>query len=1162
MRMDIDWPAFHNNGITYPTEFVAGSWKCPICCRTAPRIRQHLSSHKDLVQDLECVESYCKAIAALKRRELERVRAQKPERGRKDPRRKEVLIKADAKRAEDPKRKEVLRKVDAKRAEDPRRKETVSVAMKKYAQTKLGRLAKVLAQERWLEKLGETRRRAKYRKYKQTQVDKVRGGDALARRIRFQKGVQRGPVYACSSCHRMLYKKSVTSVTEKMREKIKLASEEKVRKAFEERSKAGGAFKETLNSKKSFEEDKGGPAFKETLKSKLKKKSNKFEADAFKAWNHYMLKSVGDLCYLCSTCKSSLQKGNIPAMGVANGLELSHPDRPILTELENSLIAMNINFQKIVLLPRSRMAAGKGRMISIPIGPSDVMNTAKQLPRLPTEAGVIPVKLKRKKEYKSHEKSEWVRPEQIFLALRYLAKAKNPYYQFYDDEKTYKARCRIKDQRGLRLLEDDKDNIEEDLGKPEVPGEVEVEDQAVRDSDDEGEDEMEIAMEKEEEDIENDPVRRQHFNYNEYSTLVNGHPEIFLDNEGNQAADLDFAPGEGKKPTDPQTQKDWDVKSWPLLLPDGRFGLSHDRKVKLTKQNYFQQRLLNKDDRFARHPDFTFAAMSVVEAERLRANANLTGMRGKKSVGPGGHVVLQVGDPCVVFEKIPGTPKYWQRVRYEIIAKLENIGPFQIFFTLTSGDLRWSANFTPELEKLGCKIHYRVDQFGKDDTVVEVKDGKKTIEKPWLQYLRDHVDGKQHAMMKRNVLLATRNFQHRVETFRKEIIFGNNNPMKVRHISYRVEFQGRGAAHIHGVLWLDLDEIKVEGVNNAVLKESYSKLKNSEPLEPYEMRALEKFTDTFVTCTRCVNVAGAEAVKIAEETNWHGHSNSCKKGGARLCRWKFPRYPLERTIFVDANKEYGEEGRMPAKERIDILDRVMGVLVQEEGGRMVLSRTVKRIMLRYPNVRKIDEEESDSEEEHEKSGQSFEETKTFQEAFEETQTFQEAFEETQTLPEAFEETLTSQHSPRPFEETLKSCPGRKKLAKKRTRQPLAEDAGPKAKKAKKKPNTVTYIKMESPEEYKKNIRERIDKVLKKASAGGEPITYEQYEKAVIEQPRKGSEVLLQRDIDEIFINNYNSEWITNWDANIDISPVYDYYGTITYITDYFTKVGTIIQFSG
>ena len=100
--------------------------------------------------------------------------------------------------------------------------------------------------------------------------------------------------------------------------------------------------------------------------------------------------------------------------------------------------------------------------------------------------------------------------------------------------------------------------------------------------------------------------------------------------------------------------------------------------------------------------------------------------------------------------------------------------------------------------------------------------------------------------------------------------------------------------------------------------------------------------------------------------------------------------------------------------------------------------------------------------------------------------------------------------------------------------------------------------MESPEEYRTNIRKRIEQVLVEASAGGDPITYDMYERAVIQQTRKGSEVLLQRDIDEIFINNYNPEWIVAWDANIDISPVYDYYGTITYITDYFTKVSSII----
>ena len=132
-------------------------------------------------------------------------------------------------------------------------------------------------------------------------------------------------------------------------------------------------------------------------------------------------------------------------------------------------------------------------------------------------------------------------------------------------------------------------------------------------------------------------------------------------------------------------------------------------------------------------------------------------------------------------------------------------------------------------------------------------------------------------------------------------------------------------------------------------------MRHSQPLESEELRALERFTDTFVTCTRCVTVAGEEAVKIAEETNWHGHSNSCKKGGARLCRWKFPRYPLARTIFVDANRDTSEEWKMEASVRDEILDRVMRVLVEEKDGRTVLSRQVKRIMeaKRYPNVVKL-----------------------------------------------------------------------------------------------------------------------------------------------------------------------------------------------------------------
>ena len=56
--------------------------------------------------------------------------------------------------------------------------------------------------------------------------------------------------------------------------------------------------------------------------------------------------------------------------------------------------------------------------------------------------------------------------------------------------------------------------------------------------------------------------------------------------------------------------------------------------------------------------------------------------------------------------------------------------------------------------------------------------------------------------------------------------------MKIKNISYRVEFQGRGAAHIHGTLWLDLKEIKQslpfseEGICH--LSETFRKFRDDE----------------------------------------------------------------------------------------------------------------------------------------------------------------------------------------------------------------------------------------------------------------------------------------------------------------------------------------------
>ena len=85
--------------------------------------------------------------------------------------------------------------------------------------------------------------------------------------------------------------------------------------------------------------------------------------------------------------------------------------------------------------------------------------------------------------------------------------------------------------------EEDKD-CAEDMEVEQMPiNNPDVEDEAVKEGID---DDLEDEMDKEEKEIQDDPVRRPHFNYTEYSCLVNGHPEIFLNNEGNQVDNFIF----------------------------------------------------------------------------------------------------------------------------------------------------------------------------------------------------------------------------------------------------------------------------------------------------------------------------------------------------------------------------------------------------------------------------------------------------------------------------------------------------------------------------------------------------------------------------------------------------------------------------------------------
>ena len=582
---------------------------------------------------------------------------------------------------------------------------------------------------------------------------------AADRILCFKKSVRYGPIFPCISCEQMMFEKGVSRLERGILDNIKSAC---------------GKKDKTL--------------FNRVFKYKLRDLS--FQV------------SFETCFFICHTCKKYLMKGKLPPMSAANNLGLSMvPDDILLTELENNLIGRKILFKKIFLLPISRIAAMKDKLVNVPIEEEDISKTIELLPRTPVDGGLIEVKLKRKASYKNHHRQEYIDPGKLFKALDFLKSAGNPYYQNVLNAEEYRSHCQTNDPEGFELL------YGEDLKKNICKSGC-----AVSYINDESVDEI-LDLEQylqlhnnEKEELEyrkNDPVRKFQIDYDASVCLTENFPEAFQSDKV-QSEQICVAPGEGKIPENILTSDNWDALAFPLKHPDGKNNLHEKRAVKLSDQYYFVQRIRNKDPRFRNDPSYRFAAQAYLEKKQMQRNINVAYLRGKKTMSDSGNNIYSLQDGFSVFDNTSNTPTYWKKAKYEMMAKLDNEGPFQIFFTLSCADKLWHENVTTVLEENNIKVRYEFDEMGNEKTLIQVANDNIDDWIPLDQYVEYHMHETIHEVIRRNVVTATRNYNNRVKSFIKEIMMDPSNPMLVKHYSAKLEFQGRGAAHNHGVLWIDM----------------------------------------------------------------------------------------------------------------------------------------------------------------------------------------------------------------------------------------------------------------------------------------------------------------------------------------------------------------------
>ena len=345
-----------------------------------------------------------------------------------------------------------------------------------------------------------------------------------------------------------------------------------------------------------------------------------------------------------------------------------------------------------------------------------------------------------------------------------------------------------------------------------------------------------------------------------------------------------ISPGENKEPLSVICDKDCEMLAHPFLFPTGKFGCTHTRYVKLSPCKYFNQRLLNYTQKFASDPDNIFYAQAVTQHLNLNNCINIAMKKVKADGITGGRIsqnfketisgLIANDDAYNFMNQLKGTPAYWKRFLFEVLAIVKQLGLPTYFMTLSCADLRWN-----ELVDIIQKLK------GEEMTKEEIED---------MNYME------RTATLQSNPVFLARHFQYCVENFFK-YIFMNGSLGKVIHYAIRVEFQVRCSPHIHCLIWVE----------------------NAPTLSSEKAADYIDFVDISVKCDLPEGI-NTELHNLVQTYQTHYHSKSCRKYKNIDYRYSFGKFFCDETIIsIPLSDDFSDDEKTTILEyKKNILDKV------------------------------------------------------------------------------------------------------------------------------------------------------------------------------------------------------------------------------------------------
>ena len=124
--------------------------------------------------------------------------------------------------------------------------------------------------------------------------------------------------------------------------------------------------------------------------------------------------------------------------------------------------------------------------------------------------------------------------------------------------------------------------------------------------------------------------------------------------------------------------------------------------VSVNLVRYFNARLLHCSGRFATNPEYLFFAQFIIERKKVSDSISVAMKKicGEQmtagSIRTDKQCLLNLicKDQAYLFmRQIPGSPPYWQKFMFEVVAMVKQRGFPTWFMTLSCADLRWPELF-------------------------------------------------------------------------------------------------------------------------------------------------------------------------------------------------------------------------------------------------------------------------------------------------------------------------------------------------------------------------------------------------------------------------------------------------------------------------------------